>query len=109
MLKMNEKYKKIGSKRSLLITEMLYDMKAVKINSWEDFFFRKLSQVRKTEIKVLNKLSLDRAFSNSLFVLTPILCSTLIIYFKKTNSDETLDVGIAFAIVSVLNQLQRPL
>lgn len=35
MLKMNEKYKKIGSKRSLLITEMLYDMKSVKINSWE--------------------------------------------------------------------------
>lgn len=109
MLKMNEKYKKIGSKRSLLITEMLYDMKAVKINSWENFFFEKLSQVRKTEITVLNKLSLDRAVSNSLFFLTPILCSSLIIYFKKANTDETLDVGIAFAIVSVLNQLQRPL
>jgi ABC-type bacteriocin/lantibiotic exporter with double-glycine peptidase domain len=109
MLKMNEKYKKIGSKRTLLLTEMLYDMKAVKINSWEDFFFQKLSYVRKTEIGVLNNLSLDRAISNSLFFLTPIMCSSLIIYLKRKSSDESLDVGIAFAIVSVLNQLQRPL
>lgn len=109
MLKMNKKYKKIGSKRTLILTEMLTDMRAVKINSWEVYFYKKLKQVRNNEITVLNKLSLDRAISNSVFFLTPILCSALIIFFEHKKNQQTLDVAVAFAIVSVLNQLQKPL
>lgn len=109
MLRMNKKYKKIGSKRTLVLTEMLSDMRAVKINTWEEYFKEKLKKIRNNEIRVLNELSLDRAFSNCLFFLTPIICSALIILFEYKKNNETLDVGVAFAIVSVLNQLQKPL
>ena len=109
MLFLNEKYKKIGSKRTLLLTEMLSDMREVKINSWEHYFGERLEKVRNREISVLNKLSLDRALSNCLFFLTPIICSALIIFIKHNSTNETLDIGVAFAIVSVLNQLQKPL
>lgn len=43
------------------------------------------------------------------FFCNSILSSALIIFLEYRKTNTALDVGVAFAIVSVLNQLQKPL
>lgn len=109
MLKANLAYKKCGSKRTQLLTEMLSDIKSIKLNSWELYFTEKLKKVRKEEINLLNSLSRERAISNCIFFLIPLICATFIIGNKRLLGNEHLDVTVSLAIVTVLNSLQRPL
>ena len=109
LLSKNLLYKKVGSLRTKILTELLSDIESIKANSWEDFFIKKLGRIRKKEIQALNDMSLDRAISNSLFFLTPLICSSLIIFLKRVINNEKLDVVVALAIVSVLNMLKEPL
>ena len=54
LLAKNLLYKKVGSLRTRILTELLSDIESIKANSWEDFYIKKLGQVRKKEIEALN-------------------------------------------------------
>lgn len=102
-------YKKIGSIRTHLLTEVTSDMKSIKINSWEDLYQEKLKDLRKQEVKLLNSISFSRAMTITVIFLTPLLCSLLIISLDVFVNGDILDAVVCLAVVSMLSQLQKPL
>ena len=111
MVKMSLRYKQIGSMRAKVLSEIMTDIRTVKVNSWEEYYIDKLQKIRKNEIKSLNTVSFYLALSNSIFFLIPLVCSFLIILARQYlyQEGEQIDVVVAFAIISMLKQLQGPL
>lgn len=102
-------YKKVGSLRIRILTEVMKDLSTLKMNSFEEVYLRKLKQIRRREVKSLNILSTQRAFSNSILILVPLLSACLIIFLVHIQEQRDIDVILSLTIVSSLNILKNPL
>jgi len=109
IMKASVPYKNQGSKRTKLLSEMMTDIKSIKINSWEEFYRMNLVKIRDKEAVMFDQMTLYKSICSSLISLTPLVCSVFIIMMKKVVNKEKVDVTLSLAIVTVLNQLQRPL
>ncbi|KAF3988772.1 hypothetical protein FT663_03860 [Candidozyma haemuli var. vulneris] len=97
--------------RSRLISEILNNIKSLKLYGWEDPYMEKLKHVRnEQELRNLKRMGMFGALSTSTWSLTPILvsCSTFAL-FVINNKDKTLSTDIVFPALSLFNLLSFPL
>lgn len=96
--------------RTRLMTEILSNIKTIKLYAWEPAFLKKLSHVRNDrELKMLRKIGVLNAISNFTWSTAPILvsCSTFAVFTLVAKKPLTTD--IVFPALALFNLLAFPL
>ena len=96
--------------RTRLMTEILNNMKSIKLFAWGQAFMNKLNYVRNDqELKTLRKIGAAQAFANFTWSTTPFLvsCSTFTVFVLT--KDQPLTTEIVFPALTLFNLLTFPL
>ena len=96
--------------RTRLTTEILNNMKSIKLYAWSTAFMNKLSHIRvNQELKTLRKIGAAQAFANFTFSTTPFLvsCSTFAVFVLTKG--QPLTTEIVFPALTLFNLLTFPL
>ena len=96
--------------RTRLMTEILNNMKSIKLYAWTTAFMNKLSYVRNDlELHTLRKIGATQAFANFTWSTTPFLvsCSTFAVFVLT--QDKPLSTDIVFPALTLFNLLTFPL
>ncbi|KAL1953834.1 hypothetical protein VTO42DRAFT_2129 [Malbranchea cinnamomea] len=104
------KQMKNKDQRTKLMTEILNNMKSIKLYAWNTAFMSKLNHVRNDkELNTLRKIGATQAIANFTWSSTPFLvsCSTFAV-FVLTN-DKPLTTEIVFPALTLFNLLTFPL
>ncbi|EEH23283.2 hypothetical protein PABG_05494 [Paracoccidioides brasiliensis Pb03] len=104
------KQMKNKDQRTRLMTEILNNMKSIKLYAWNTAFMNKLNHVRNDlELNTLRKIGATQSIANFTWSSTPFLvsCSTFAV-FVLTN-DKPLTTEIVFPALTLFNLLTFPL
>lgn len=104
------KQMKNKDRRTRLMTEILNNMKSIKLYAWNTAFMNKLNHVRNDlELNTLRKIGATQSIANFTWSSTPFLvsCSTFAV-FVLTN-DKPLTTDIVFPALTLFNLLTFPL
>ncbi|EEQ34194.1 ATP-binding cassette glutathione S-conjugate transporter ycf1 [Microsporum canis] len=104
------KQMKNKDQRTRLMTEILNNMKSIKLYAWNTAFMGKLNHVRNDlELNTLRKIGATQAIANFTWSSTPFLvsCSTFAVYVWIT--DKPLTTEIVFPALTLFNLLTFPL
>ena len=96
--------------RSRLMTEILNNIKSIKLYAWNTAFMNKLSHIRNDlELNTLRKIGATQSVANFTWQSTPFLvsCSTFTVYVLT--SDRPLGTSIVFPALTLFNILTFPL
>ncbi|KAL2753621.1 hypothetical protein ACRALDRAFT_1051871 [Sodiomyces alcalophilus JCM 7366] len=96
--------------RSRLITEIINNMKSIKLYAWGGAFMNKLNFVRnEKELKNLRKIGATQAFANFTWSTAPffVSCSTFAVFVLT--QDRPLTTDIIFPALALFNLLTFPL
>ncbi|KAF5844535.1 hypothetical protein GGP41_007571 [Bipolaris sorokiniana] len=96
--------------RTKLISEILNNMKSIKLHAWTTAFASRLNTIRNDqELKTLRKIGATQAFSTFTWSTTPFLvsCSTFGVFVLTQNRALTTD--IVFPALTLFNLLTFPL
>ena len=110
MKSLQKKQMKNKDSRTRLITEILNNMRSIKLFAWSQAFMSKLNFVRnEQELKTLRKIGASQAFANFAWSTTPFLvsCSTFAVFVLTR--DEPLTTEIVFPALTLFNLLGFPL
>ena len=110
MKTLQKKQMKNKDARTRLVTEILNNMKSIKLYAWSQAFMNKLNFVRnEQELKTLRKIGASQAFANFTWSTTPFLvsCSTFTVFVFTR--DEPLTTEIVFPALTLFNLLGFPL
>lgn len=111
IMKKNQKEQmKNKDARTRLMTEVLSNMKTIKLYAWEPAFLKKLFYVRnERELRMLKKIGVLNAISNFTWSTAPILvsCTTFAVYTLVSKKPLTTD--IVFPALTLFNLLAFPL
>jgi ATP-binding cassette, subfamily C (CFTR/MRP), member 1 len=96
--------------RTRLMTEILNNMKSIKLYAWTSAFMDNLSHIRNDlELNTLRKIGAAQAFANFTWSTTPffVSCSTFAVFVLV--SDRPLSTDIVFPALTLFNLLTFPL
>lgn len=96
--------------RTRLITEILNNMKSIKLFAWSQAFIKKLNYVRNDqELKTLRKIGAAQAVATFTWSTTPFLvsCATFTVFVLTRN--EPLTTELVFPALTLFNLLAFPL
>lgn len=96
--------------RTRLMTEILTNMKSIKLFAWSQAFMTKLNYIRNDqELKTLRKIGAAQALANFTWSTTPFLvsCSTFAVFVLTSN--KPLSPEIVFPALTLFNMLTFPL
>lgn len=96
--------------RTRLMTEILTNMKSIKLFAWSQAFMTKLNYIRNDqELKTLRKIGAAQALANFTWSTTPFLvsCSTFAVFVLTSN--KPLSTEIVFPALTLFNMLTFPL
>ena len=110
MKNLQKRQMKNKDSRTRLVTEILNNMKSIKLFAWAQAFMSKLNYVRnEQELKTLRRIGATQAFANFTWATTPFLvsCSTFAVFVLVR--DEPLSTEIVFPALTLFNLLGFPL
>ena len=110
MKNLQKKQMKNKDARTRLVTEVLNNMKSIKLFAWSTAFMAKLNFVRnEEELKTLRKIGASQAIANFTWSTTPFLvsCSTFTVFVLTKN--QPLTTEIVFPALTLFNLLGFPL
>ena len=110
MKNLQKKQMKNKDARTRLVTEILNNMKSIKLFAWSQAFMNKLNFVRnEQELKTLRKIGASQAFANFTWSTTPFLvsCSTFTVFVLTR--EEPLTTELVFPALTLFNLLGFPL
>ncbi|KAL8734881.1 MAG: hypothetical protein Q9166_001233 [cf. Caloplaca sp. 2 TL-2023] len=110
MKRLQKEQMKNKDSRTQLTTEILNNMKSIKLYAWSTAFMNKLNHIRNDqELKTLRKIGASQAFANFTWSITPFLvsCSTFTVFVLT--GDKPLTTEIVFPALTLFNLLSFPL
>ncbi|KAL9596111.1 MAG: hypothetical protein Q9219_006010 [cf. Caloplaca sp. 3 TL-2023] len=110
MKRLQKEQMKNKDTRTRLTTEILNNMKSIKLYAWSTAFMNKLNYVRNDqELHTLRKIGASQAFANFTWSTTPFLvsCSTFTVFVLSR--DQPLTTEIVFPALTLFNMLSFPL
>lgn len=110
MKKLQLSQMKYKDRRAKLMTEILNNMKSIKLYAWGSAFMEKLSHVRNDlELNNLRKIGAAQSFATFTWSSTPffVSCSTFAVYVLVNKSPLTTD--LVFPALTLFNLLTFPL
>ena len=97
-----------SDKRLRMTTAILFNLKVLKLYSWDHFFFNRLNELREEELTTIKKIFAFRNSNQTLFWLSPVMSTIATIgayeYLNKERHIENI-----FVSLGVLNSLQEPI
>ncbi|KAG8760180.1 hypothetical protein FRC11_000794 [Ceratobasidium sp. 423] len=97
-------------KRTRLMSELLNNIKSIKLHAWEDTFIRRILTLRNDqELKMLRKLGITNAANTTLWTGVPLLVAFGSFATAAYTSSRPLTADIIFPCISLFNLLQTPL
>ena len=96
--------------RTRLMTEILNNMKSIKLYAWGQAFMKKLNYVRNDqELNTLRKIGAAQAVASFTWSCTPIMVSTATFAIFVFVNDRPLTTELVFPCLTLLNLLSFPL
>ncbi|CAE6405604.1 unnamed protein product [Rhizoctonia solani] len=97
-------------KRTRLMSELLNNIKSIKLYAWEDSFIRRILTVRnEQELKMLRKIGVTTAVSTTLWTGIPLLVAFGSFATAAYTGDKPLTADVIFPCIALFNLLQFPL
>ncbi|CAA7267383.1 unnamed protein product [Cyclocybe aegerita] len=108
--RMQEQQMKNRDKRTRLMSELLANIKSIKLYAWEYSFIRKIMDVRNNqELKMLRKIGVVTAANTALWSGIPLLVAFSSFATAAVTSSTTLTSDVIFPAISLFMLLQFPL
>jgi len=108
--KMQEEQMKNRDKRTLLMTELLNNIKSIKLYAWEFSFMRKILETRNNqELKMLKKIGIVMSCNMTLWTGIPLLVAFSSFAMAALTLSRPLTADIIFPAISLFMLLQFPL
>jgi ATP-binding cassette, subfamily C (CFTR/MRP), member 1 len=105
-----KKQMKNKDERTRLTTEILNNIKSIKLYSWTVAFAAKLAEIRNNrELKTLRKIGATQAASRFCWNSTPFLVSVATFTLYVTLNKAPLSIDLAFPALTLFNYLTMPL
>ncbi|KAG9121358.1 hypothetical protein FRC07_002714, partial [Ceratobasidium sp. 392] len=108
--KMQGEQMKNRDKRTRLMSELLNNIKSIKLYAWEDSFIRRVLTVRNDqELKMLRKIGVTTAINTTLWTGIPLLVAFGSFATAAYTGSKPLTADVIFPCISLFNLLQFPL
>ncbi|KAF8527278.1 P-loop containing nucleoside triphosphate hydrolase protein [Gautieria morchelliformis] len=108
--KLQEKQMKNRDQRTRLMSELLANIKSIKLYGWEPAFIRRILRVRNDqELKMMRKIGLFSAYNNALWTFVPLLVAFSSFVVAAATSSKPLTSDVIFPAISLFMLLQFPL
>ncbi|KAI9460421.1 P-loop containing nucleoside triphosphate hydrolase protein [Boletus coccyginus] len=108
--KMQEKQMKNRDKRTRLMSELLANIKSIKLYAWEYAFIRRILHVRNDlELKMLRKIGITTAMNTTLWGGIPLIVAFSSFATASVFSTRPLTADVIFPAISLFMLLQFPL
>ncbi|KAI0731222.1 metal resistance protein YCF1 [Earliella scabrosa] len=108
--KLQEKQMKNRDKRTRLMSDLLANIRSIKLYAWENAFIRWISNVRNDEeLKMLRKIGVVTSLNNSLWTGVPLLVAFSSFAVAAYTSDSPLTSDKIFPAISLYMLLTFPL
>nr|XP_043631930.1 ABC transporter C family member 8-like [Erigeron canadensis] len=95
-------------KRLRSTSEILNNMKVIKLQSWEEKFQRIVESCRETEFHWLHEVQFKKVYSTILYWTSPTLVSSAILFGCVFLSSAPLDAATIFTILATLRTMSEP-
>ncbi|XP_071734211.1 ABC transporter C family member 8-like [Rutidosis leptorrhynchoides] len=89
-------------------SEILNNMKVIKLQSWEDNFKKVIESCREIEFRWLRDTHLMKVYANVLYWMSPTLISSFILFGCVLLRSGTLDAATIFTILATLRSMSEP-
>ncbi|KAG8790592.1 hypothetical protein FRC12_011475, partial [Ceratobasidium sp. 428] len=108
--KMQSEQMKNRDKRTRLMSELLNNIKSIKLYAWEDSFIQRVLTVRnEQELKMLRKIGVTTAINTTLWTGIPLLVAFGSFATAAYTGSKPLTADVIFPCISLFNLLQFPL
>ncbi|KAG6330747.1 hypothetical protein ID866_8342 [Astraeus odoratus] len=108
--RMQEKQMKNRDQRTRLMSELLANIKSIKLYAWEYAFMRRIFHVRNDlELKMLKKIGIATALYNTLWGGIPLIVAFSSLATASVFTERPLTADIIFPAISLFMLLQFPL
>ncbi|KAJ7449546.1 multidrug resistance-associated ABC transporter [Mycena latifolia] len=108
--RMQEQQMKNRDQRTRLMSELLSNIKSIKLYAWESAFIRRIFEVRNDkELRMLRKIGLLNSFSMTLWSGIPLLVAFSSFATAALTSSKPLTSDVIFPAISLFMLLQFPL
>jgi ABC-type multidrug transport system fused ATPase/permease subunit len=101
-------YRSLTEKRVQIVTEIINAIQLMKLFAYEKLFFKKVSESREKEIKVIKDYQLQQNYLNSIWNFVPYLIS-LLCFSGYSLMGNKITVGESFAVFSLLTKITDPI
>ncbi|KAI7727049.1 hypothetical protein M8C21_007881, partial [Ambrosia artemisiifolia] len=95
-------------KRLRSTSEILNNMKVIKLQSWEEKFKTIVESFRETEVHWLRETQLKRAYGTVLYWMSPTLVSSVVFFGCVLLKSAPLDAATIFTILAALRTMSEP-
>ncbi|XP_011072485.1 ABC transporter C family member 8-like isoform X2 [Sesamum indicum] len=95
-------------KRLRSLSEILNNMKIIKLQSWESNFKSLIESFRKSEFKWLSKTQYMKAFNTLLYWMSPTIVPSVIFFGCVLFRSAPLDAGTVFTVLAALRSMSEP-
>ncbi|KAL8232426.1 hypothetical protein R6Q57_002204 [Mikania cordata] len=95
-------------KRLRSTSEILNNMKVIKLQSWEEKFKKITESFRETEVHWLRESQFKRAYGTVLYWMSPTLVSSVVFFGCVLLKSAPLDAAIIFTILAALRTMSEP-
>ncbi|KAJ0759636.1 putative ABC-type xenobiotic transporter [Helianthus annuus] len=95
-------------KRLRSTSEILNNMKVIKLQSWEEKFKKIVESFRETEVHWLRETQLKRAYGTVLYWMSPTLVSSVVFFGCVLLKSAPLDAATIFTILAALRTMSEP-
>ena len=102
-------YKVAQDERLRATSEVLNNMKIIKLQSWEEKFKNVIDLLRENEHKFLAKTQINKSSANVLYWVTPTIVSTVVFFGCLVIKSAPLNAATIFTVVATLRYMSEPM
>ncbi|KAJ3691951.1 hypothetical protein LUZ60_012301 [Juncus effusus] len=89
-------------------SEVLNNMKIIKLQSWEERFRNIILSLRENEFKWLSEIQYKKAYGTSLYWMSPTMISSVMFFGTIFMSSVPLNAGTIFTVLAALRVMSEP-
>ncbi|KAH7677213.1 Xenobiotic-transporting ATPase protein [Dioscorea alata] len=89
-------------------TEILNNMKIIKLQSWEDKFKNVIDSIREVEFKWMKESHIKKAYGSAFYWMSPTFISSLVFVGCSLMKSAPLDASTIFTVLSTLRVMAEP-
>ncbi|KAH6758066.1 multidrug resistance-associated protein 6 [Perilla frutescens var. hirtella] len=95
-------------KRLRSFSELLNNMKIIKLQSWEENFKSMIQSFRQSEFKWLSETQYTKTYGTALYWMSPTIVSSVIFFGCVLFKSAPLDAGTVFTVMAALRTMSEP-